>query len=490
MDELKHRAGEQFEALHVAARTAADSGKTRVQDVYNHTAETFQKIREAFNELWHNELIAEGRARVAAWSREALRRIRAGAPPLSPVLLYEELVALFQDRVWRRSVVVFLCGVVVGGGAGLALGLRVGGAPPGGPHARALHSQPDHSVMLVEDAVSPGAGAGEVLVRVQAFSVCGVDRCTLRGRGQALRSLIHKGQVTLGRGFAGVVLDVGPGVADLEMGDEVWGCLSEWAGGAATELLTIRSTRVSKRPRSVGADAAAALPWAGAEALRAVAALAYSQGNTKGKRVAICGAASGEGCVLVQLLSNWGAHLTVLAPRHHAFMLQDLGAQEFVDMESQHVNEHLPCAWVTLEQRALQQGPWDSVLTCPGAEVPPGARVNAGALLKSTAPRNAIIDLRPKALISDRLPMPFSIVFAASFYTFRLLRWLVGRGSHTDWLEDKCRLRPGLDALTHLVDGGQLTPVLDKVYLPQDFETALAHACSEDAIGTTVIRFP
>jgi NADPH:quinone reductase-like Zn-dependent oxidoreductase len=40
--------------------------------------------------------------------------------------------------------------------------------------------------------------------------------------------------------FAGVILDVGPDVTDFEMGDEVWGCVSEWAGGAASELLTVR----------------------------------------------------------------------------------------------------------------------------------------------------------------------------------------------------------------------------------------------------------
>lgn len=91
-----------------------------------------------------------------------------------------------------------------------------------------------------------GAGAGEVLVRVQAFSICSVDRGALRGRALCLRSLVYRGHVTVGRGFAGVVLDVGPGVLDLELGDEVWGCVSEWSGGAATELLTIRRSLTAR----------------------------------------------------------------------------------------------------------------------------------------------------------------------------------------------------------------------------------------------------
>ncbi|KAJ8709971.1 hypothetical protein PYW07_009337 [Mythimna separata] len=486
MDELKHRAGEKLEALHVAAKTAADNGKSRVSDAVQTTVDAVQKIRDAFHSVWHHELIAEGRERAAAWTKEAVRRIREGAPPLSPVLLYEELVALWHDRVWRRGMLIFVCGVVAGGSAGVLIGLRVARRVPAGPHARALHSQADQSVILVEDAVAPGAGTGEVLVRVQAFSICTVDRGALRGRAHMLRSLIYRGHVTVGRGFAGVVLDVGQGVTDLEMGDEVWGCVSEWSGGAATELLTIRSTRVSKRPRNLAADTAASLPWAGGEALIALRNLSYTPENCKGKRVAVCGAASGEGCALVQLLSTWGVHVTVVAPRHAALTLKDLGAQDFVDIEGNRETG----TWTSLEARAKRSGPWDAVLACAAAEVPPNALANKPALLKATAPRRAFLDIRPGPLITDRLPTPFAILFATTFYTYRVFRWLLGCGSNTDWLEDRFRLREGLDTLAKLVDRGAMAPILDKVYLPQEFESALAHACSDDAIGTTVIRFP
>ncbi|XP_073962517.1 NAD(P)H oxidoreductase RTN4IP1, mitochondrial-like [Choristoneura fumiferana] len=485
MDELKMRAGEKIGALHEAARTAAGSSRSRVEDVVNHTVEALNKIREAFNEIWHHELIEEGRERIAAWTRDAAQRIREGTPPLSPVLLYEELVALLKDRVWRRSVVIFLCGVALGGGAGLCVGLRWAARAPAGPHARALLAQPDQGVMLVEDAVAAAAGAGEVLVRVQAFSVCPWDRATLRGRAAALRGLAAAAQPQLGRAFAGVILDVGCGVSELELGDEVWGCLSEWAGGAAAELLTIRSTRVSKRPRGLAADAAASLPFSGALALQALDRLRYD--NYKGKRVIVCGAASGEGCALVQLLSGRGAHVSVLAPRRARQALHDLGAHELVELDS---NSHATPSWAMLPQLGARAGPWDAVLACAGAAAPAGNLAPARGALKATAARNAVVDLRPNPLITDRLPLPLSIMFAASFYTLRILRWMVGCGRDTDFLEDKRRLTPGLAALAAMVDDGTLRPVLDKVYFPQDFESALAHACSDEALGTTVIRFP
>ncbi|XP_061723703.1 reticulon-4-interacting protein 1, mitochondrial-like isoform X2 [Cydia pomonella] len=439
MDELKLKAGEKIGALHEAAKTAAGTGRSRVEDAVNHTVDVLNKIREAFNDIWHHELIAEGRDRIAAWTRDAAQRIRDGTPPLSPVLLYEELVALFTDRVWRRSMVIFACGLALGGGCGLAVGLRCGTHVPSGPHARALHAQNDQSVILVEDATAPG-----------------------------------------------VVLDVGYGVGHLELGDEVWGCVSEWSGGAATELLTIRSTRVSKRPHGLAADAAASLPWAGGLALRALERLRCTS-ECKGKRMVICGAASGEGCALIQLLTARGAHVSVLAPRRARNALQNLGAHEYVELDA---NNHSTAPWAALAQHGGRAGPWDGVLACGGAGAPAAGCAPARAALKATAARDAVVELRPTPLITDRLPIPLSVMFAASFYTFRVLRWVLGCGTHTDWLEEKQRLADGLTSLASLVNEGTLRPVLDKVYLPEDFEAALAHACSDEALGTTVIRFP
>ncbi|CAG4939775.1 unnamed protein product [Colias eurytheme] len=485
MDELKNRAGEKFGALHDAALSAANNGKNKLDSVVQQTAEALAKIREVIQDIWQNELVLEGRERAVAWGREAAKRIREGAPPLSPVVLYNELVTLLKDRVWRRSIFIFACGAVLGGSAGIVVGLRAANRGPAGPHARALQTQPDQSVILVEDAVSHGAGPGEVLVRVQAFSVCSADRGVLRGRASALRSLVTRSHVTVGRGFAGVVLDVGHGVTQFEMGDEVWGCLSEWSGGAATELLAVRSTRISKRPRTLGADSAASLPWGGSLALYALDRIGYSPDTCKGKRVLVAGAASSEGCALVQLLSVWGARPTAAAPRHTRNTLRNLGASEFIELEGS--NEHVAASWLVVEQHVGRSGPWDGALACTGA---PPDRPPHYTLLKATAPRSAVVELRPRALVTDRLITPLWIMYSATVYTFNVLRWITGSGWHWDWLENDHQMSNGLDTLRQLVESGQLAPVLDKVYFPQDFEAALAHACSDEAVGTTVIRFP
>ena len=67
------------------------------------------QLREAFTDLWNNDLVTEGRARASAWAHEAARRIQEGAPPLSPMILYQELVALFKDHSkYKKQKYIFL----------------------------------------------------------------------------------------------------------------------------------------------------------------------------------------------------------------------------------------------------------------------------------------------------------------------------------------------------------------------------------------------
>ncbi|RVE52121.1 hypothetical protein evm_003194 [Chilo suppressalis] len=447
MDELKHRAGEKLEALHLAAITAADGGKNRVQDVFSQAAESIRKkerLEEALESLrMKQQILAEARAKLRELS-EMIARLQKE---------YDEKVAQ-KEELERKSRM-------------LQLKLERAEALITG-----LSGERERWELTVERLDKEFDNLpGDCLIATGFVAYLGPFVSEYR---EALMS----------DWFMEVYNESVPVTMDLTMKyfllDDA--TLRDWNYMGLPGNYLLINTRVSKRPRTVTADGAATLPWAATAALTALESLNLSPENAKGKRVAICGAASGEGCVLVQLLSAWGAHLTVLAPRQAAMILQDLGAQEFVDSE-----EPGSC-WRALEVAAARTGPWHCALACPG--VLASAPANKQAILKATAPRNAIIDLRPQPFISDRLPTPLTFVYAVSFYTIRALRWVVGLGSHTDWLENRQRLRPGLENLAQLVDTGRLQPVLDKVFMPQDFESALAHACSEDAIGTTVIRFP
>jgi NADPH:quinone reductase len=73
---------------------------------------------------------------------------------------------------------------------------------------------------LRDDLPAPGAGAGELIVRVHASSVNPVDAAIASGlKGMAE----YEFPVTLGRDFAGVVEEPGSGVTRHDVGDEVFG---------------------------------------------------------------------------------------------------------------------------------------------------------------------------------------------------------------------------------------------------------------------------
>jgi S-(hydroxymethyl)glutathione dehydrogenase/alcohol dehydrogenase len=70
--------------------------------------------------------------------------------------------------------------------------------------------------LVIEEVDLDGPKAGEVLVEIKATGVCHTDEFTLSGADpEGLYPAI------LGHEGAGVVVDIGPGVASLKKGDHV-----------------------------------------------------------------------------------------------------------------------------------------------------------------------------------------------------------------------------------------------------------------------------
>ena len=125
----------------------------------------------------------------------------------------------------------------------------------GGPEVLKCGDQPD-----------PSAAPGQIVVDTVAASVNGADWKVRAGYygGQPKFPLI------LGRDFSGVVSAVGTGVADLRIGDEVFGVLEAGREGAYAEKVAIGAAIVAKKPAALSHIDAAALALTGLTALCAV----------------------------------------------------------------------------------------------------------------------------------------------------------------------------------------------------------------------------
>lgn len=161
----------------------------------------------------------------------------------------------------------------------------------------------DAEFQLTEIA-KPTLKSGHVLVRVAATSVNTVDTM-IRQLGQENLPLAPDLPAVLGMDFAGTIEEIGEGVTDFVVGDEVYGCAGGLIGlrGALAEFMLADAYLIAKKPKSLSMREAAALPLVGITAYEGVQRAAVGGG----KKVLVHGGAGGVGHVAVQLASYLGA---------------------------------------------------------------------------------------------------------------------------------------------------------------------------------------
>jgi NADPH:quinone reductase-like Zn-dependent oxidoreductase len=169
-------------------------------------------------------------------------------------------------------------------------------------------------VLHVADRPEPHAAADQIRIRVHAAGVNPVDWKIRSGASAAAH------QITLphipGFDAAGVVDEVGQGVEDVQVGDEVLGAT---VTGAAAEYAVLAA--YAHKPAGLSWAQAAALPSAVETALRAVDLL----GVTGGETVVVNGAAGGVGLSAAQFALSRGAAVIGTAGEHNHAFLKDLG---------------------------------------------------------------------------------------------------------------------------------------------------------------------
>lgn len=172
-------------------------------------------------------------------------------------------------------------------------------------------------VLRVVEVERPRPGPGQVLIGMRA---AGINP----GEASIREGLMHErwpatfpsGQ---GSDLAGVVEEVGDGVADFAVGDEVIGFTHQRASHA--ELVIAEAANLTHRPRNVPWEAAGALFIAGSTAYAAVRAVSLTRGDT----LVVSAAAGGVGSIVVQLAVHAGAKVIGLAGEANHQWLSDHG---------------------------------------------------------------------------------------------------------------------------------------------------------------------
>lgn len=172
-------------------------------------------------------------------------------------------------------------------------------------------------VLQVVEVERPTPQQGEVLVRVMA---AGINPSEAGIREGFLHS-IWPATFPSGEGtdFAGIVAELGPGVSQFAVGDEVIGYTAVFPHNLAShaEYVVVPADNLTPRPANVSWEAAGTLYVAGATAIAAIRAVGLKEGDT----LVVSNAAGGVGSLVVQLAVAAGAKVIGLSsPAHHPWL--------------------------------------------------------------------------------------------------------------------------------------------------------------------------
>ncbi|MFJ9036711.1 NADP-dependent oxidoreductase [Streptomyces sp. NPDC102406] len=175
----------------------------------------------------------------------------------------------------------------------------------GGPEVLEIHQVP-----------RPQAGPGEVLVRVAVASVNPGEAGIRQGVfADMWPAHFPEGQ---GNDFAGWIAQLGAGVSDFAVGDEVIGYLPR---AAQADYVVSPAASLTPKPADITFESAAPLSAVGVTAWAAVDAVRPGPGET----VVVSAAAGGVGSLAVQLARLRGATVLGTAGPHNAAFLESLG---------------------------------------------------------------------------------------------------------------------------------------------------------------------
>jgi NADPH:quinone reductase-like Zn-dependent oxidoreductase len=296
--------------------------------------------------------------------------------------------------------------------------------------------------LAYETAPRPEPAAGEVLVAVRAASITSGEldwdatwTDSFDGSGRDRTPVIPSHEVS------GVVAGLGTGVTGLALGDEVYGLIPFTRDGAAAEYVTVPANALAPKPARLDHNSAAAVPLA---ALTAWQALVGHAALTPGQHVLIHGGAGGVGSFAVQIAAARGARVTTTAlPQDREFVTR-LGASQVIDYSTDRFEDHLTDV--------------DVVFDAVGGE---------------TQSRSWAV-LRPGGTLVSIVQPPDPDATGAG--TARGVFFVVEPD------------RAGLDAITELIDGGRLTPAVDRVVPLAETRAAYEALRDEHRRGKIVLR--
>lgn len=309
---------------------------------------------------------------------------------------------------------------------------------------------PPESVELAE-VPTPEPGEGEVLVRVHASSVNGADIEILGGWWLVRMASPRRPASRIGGSdVAGVVERVGPGVTELEAGDEVIGDLSEHGYGAFADYVVAPVAVLAPKPQNLSLLEAAAVPSAAWVAIKGIRDRRVLDEDSD---VLINGAGGGMGTFAIQMAVARGARVTGVDGADKLELIRALGASRTIDYRAQDPTRSDQRYDLILDMQARRSaGDWRRVLT------PDGAYLMVGG----SARRIILGTLQGQLARSS--------------------------GQHIGILPGWPHSRQDMEQTSALIESGKVRPAIDRTYPLARTAEALRYVADGHVLGKVVIE--
>ncbi|MEC3953458.1 NADP-dependent oxidoreductase [Nocardia sp. CDC153] len=183
-------------------------------------------------------------------------------------------------------------------------------------------------VLELAEVPMPRPGVGQVRIEVAAAAVNPVDLHTRSGGLAQAGLMVPREVIGLGWDVAGTIDEIGPGVMDFAVGEEVFG-LSDRLDvplGTHADYVVLDATAIAPAPRTVSAIDAASVPLGALTAAQSLDLLALTTGRT----VLVTGAAGSVGGFAVELAVAQGLRVVASAAAEDEDLVRKLGAEFFV----------------------------------------------------------------------------------------------------------------------------------------------------------------
>lgn len=225
--------------------------------------------------------------------------------------------------------------------------------------ALVLNSFDGPGSVTVAEVDDPMVADGEVLVRVDAAAVGSWDPQTTVGYFTAIGGIDTFPQI-LGWDLSGTVVEIGPGVTGLSVGDAVMGYSAQpWTGiGVFADEVSMSAALLTPRPVGLDMNVAATLPVVALTADMAV----REAGLADGAALLVLGGAGAVGSLVTQLAAQSGIRVVGSGTARDLGRIEALGAQAGVDRSAD-----------VAARTMAAVGPVDAIIDLVGAGARPSA---------------------------------------------------------------------------------------------------------------------